>query len=112
MAIDLLNERLMPLSDVPAFLESRGVVKRGGGGRVSVRTIQLWIARGKLEATPRVMGIQHTSEEALARMLAGDVSPAREGRSVAQSQRKQRTRRDRERSHAAAGEYLKKEGVA
>lgn len=111
MAIDLLTEKLMPLTAVPAFLESRGIVPRSGKSRVVVHTVQQWVKSGKLEATPRVAGVQHTSEEALARMLMGEGGSGGKAAAGSKQPRRHRTRRDQERAHEAAMERLREQGV-
>lgn len=109
MAINLLTENLLPLADVPAFLASRGVRSRFGDKPISRRTVEGWVQAGKLETTARgVLYRVHTSQEALARMLAGEqvfsASPPR---------RKERrfTDEDIRREHEDATRELKEMGV-
>lgn len=112
MAIDILSEDLIAIADVPAWLAEIGITGPEGKA-LNVRTIQDWLSHGRLEATPKkICGKRYTTKQALARLLAGETSPAREGRATAQAPRKQRTRRDRERDYNTAMEKLKKQGVA
>lgn len=65
--IDIRTEQLLPVRDVPAYLESRGL-----GKRVAQKSVQRWIHRGsdgaKLEAI-RIGGMLVTSREALQRWV-------------------------------------------
>ena len=65
--IDIRTEHLLPVKDVPGYLESRGI-----GKRVTLRSVNRWIQRGsdgaKLEAI-RIGGMAVTSREALQRWV-------------------------------------------
>jgi hypothetical protein len=78
--IDIHTERLLPVKDLPAYLESRGL-----GKRISMKTVNRWILTGcegvRLEVV-RFGGIIATSYEAVqrwadrqARALDADAAP-------------------------------------
>ena len=65
--IDLAQESLLPLVEVPEFLHTCGVKSRQGG-KVPLSAVYAWIQGGLLETVK--MGRTYTSVEALARMAA------------------------------------------
>lgn len=77
--LDIGNEKLIPLTAIPALLTERGFRSRYGRP-VAHRTVQGWAERGLLETTPASCGGQrHTTLEALERMLMSGESERETG---------------------------------
>lgn len=106
MAINILKEKLVSLRDVPAWLESKGYVN-SHGKPFTLRLVQRWAEQGLLETTPRVVSIRYTSEEAIARMLAGETLP----RVNRQTETVPARQGGCGRSHEEATENLRRKGV-
>ena len=77
MSIDLANERMVAVTEVPEHLPRRR------GKKVHISTIYRWIqrgARGKVLESALLGGIRYTSLEALQRFLGDTPSQLRDRR--------------------------------
>jgi len=114
MMLDIADEKLIPLTAIPALLAERGFRSRYGRP-VALRTVQGWASSGKLDCTPsRCGGVRHTTLEALERMLRGGSGEAeREETGGAKFGRRRRhmTTKRQAQAHAEAEAEAAKLGI-
>ena len=71
VSIDIQNEQLLAISDVPDFLPRRRKKK------IHISTVYRWLlkgARGKILESVMIGGIRYTSQEALRRFMNTEMS--------------------------------------